>query len=192
MLYIFGDCHIENMHELNIETATNIKLIGVSGLWSSSLNSELLKEKILLLDRENYIIPVDQNIIMFLGHADIRNTKPIYEDIKVKVDKYVDLATKNLKPYFQNVYFAEPWPMWSDSHPDKLMAQDHFKKALAVAVRKYNSKVVITQKEMYSYIGKDGVLNSENVKEKNSHGMTWPDHYLEKVLNLIIAKSLTL
>jgi len=191
MLYVFGDCYVENMHGLNIKT-DNIHLIGVSGLWSSSLNLELLKEKIPLMDTDNYNIPIDQNIILFLGHADIRNTKPVYEDTEVKVDNYVKFATTYLKPYFQNVYFSEPWPMWSDSTSDRLIAEDHFKKALAVAVRKYNSKVVITQKEMYEYIGKDGVLNVENVKEKNSHGMTWPDKYLEKVLNLIIAKSLTL
>ena len=191
MLYIFGDCHVENMHDLNIKT-DNIHLIGVSGLWSSSLNLKLLKEKIPLMDTDNYNIPVDQNIIMFLGHADIRNTQPVYEEIEIKVDRYVELSTTFLKTYFNNIYFAEPWPMWSDSHVDKLMAEEYFKKALAVAVRKYNTKVVITQKEMYEYIGKDGVLNAENVKEKNSHGMTWPDKYLEKVLNLIIAKSLTL
>lgn len=190
MLYILGDCHVENMHDLNIKT-DNIKLIGISGLWSSSLNFELMS-KIPLVNTKEYAIPVDRNIILFLGHADIRNTRPVYEEIEIKVDNYVKFATTHLKPYFQNVYFAEPWPMWSDSIPDRLMSEDHFKKALHVAVEKYNSKVVITQKEMYEYIGKDGVLNAENVKEKNSHGMTWPDKYLEKVLNLIIAKSLTL
>ena len=190
MLYVFGDCHVEYMDDLNIKT-DNIKLIGTSGLWSSSLNLDKLK-KIPFVGTERYIIPVDQNIIFFLGHADIRNTKPVYEDIEVKVDNYVKFATTYLKPYFQNVYFSEPWPMWSDSTPDRLMSEDHFKKALAVAVKKYNSKIVITQKEMYEYIGKDGVLNAENVKEKNGPGMTWPDKYLEKVLNLIVAKSLTL
>ena len=82
--------------------------------------------------------------------------------------------------------------MWSDSPSDKLLAEDYFKKALLVAVKKYNTKIVITQKEMYEYLGKDGVPEAENVLEKNSHGYTWPDHYLEKVLNLIVAKSLTL
>ena len=190
MLYIFGDCHVENMQDLDIKT-DNIKLIGIRGLWSSSLNINELK-KIHFVGAKKYIIPVDQNIIFFLGHADIRNTKPIYEDIEVKVDKYVDVATRYLRPYFQNVYFAEPWPMWSDSHPDKILSEEYFKKALAVAVKKYNSKIVITQKEMYEYIGKDGVLNAENVLEKNGPGLTWPDNYLEKVLNLIVAKSLTL
>jgi len=191
MLYIFGDCHVENMHDLNIKT-DNIELIGIRGLWSSSLNEKLLKVNIPLMEMQNYNIPVDQNIIVFLGHADIRNTEPIYEDIKAKVDRYVELATKYLNPYFQNVYFAEPWPIWSDSHPDKLNAEDHFKKALAVAVQKYNTRIVITQKEMYECLGKNGVLSSENVIEKNGKGLTWPDKYLEKVLNLIIAKSLTL
>jgi hypothetical protein len=141
---------------------------------------------------ERYIIPVDQNIILFLGHADIRNTKSVYEDIEVKVDKYVEVATRCLRPYFQNVYFAEPWPIWSDSHPDKILAEEYFKKALGISVKKYNSRIVITQKEMYEHIGKDGVLNAENVLEKNGKGLTWPDKYLEKVLNLIIEKSLTL
>lgn len=190
MLYVFGDCHIEYMHDLNIKN-NNIKLIGISGLWSTSLNLNEL-EKIPFANTKNYTIPVDQNIIMFLGHADIRNTRPIYKDIEVKVDKYVEFATKYLKPYFQNVYFSEPWPMWSDSPSDKLLAEDYFKKALLVAVKKYNTKIVITQKEMYEYLGKDGVPEAENVLEKNSHGYTWPDHYLEKVLNLIVAKSLTL
>lgn len=190
MLYVFGDCHVESMHELNIKT-DNIKLIGISGLWSSLLNFESIS-KIPFANTKGYIIPVDQNIIMFLGHADIRNTKPIYEDIEIKVDRYVELATTYLNPYFQNVYFAEPWPIWSDSHPDKLNAEDHFKKALHVAVEKYNTKIVITQKEIYEYLGKDGVASEENVKEKNGRGLTWPDHYLEKVLNLIVAKSLTL
>ena len=112
MLYIFGDCHVENMHGLNIKT-DNIELIGIRGLWSSSLNGKLLKVNIPLMEMQNYNIPVDQNIIVFLGHADIRNTEPIYEDIKEKVDRYVELATKYLNPYFKNVYFAEPWPIWS-------------------------------------------------------------------------------
>lgn len=190
MLYVFGDCHIKYMHDLNIKN-NNIKLIGISGLWSSSLNLKQL-EKISFVGIKDYIIPVDQNIVLFLGHADIRNTQPIYEDIEVKVDRYVELATKYLNPYFQNVYFAEPWPMWSDSHPDKLMAEHYFKISLNKAVEKYKTKIIITQKEMYEYLGKDGVPQAENVLEKNSHGMTWPDHYLEKVLNLIVAKSLTL
>ena len=190
MLYIFGDCHVESMHDLNIKT-DNIKLIGIRGLWSSSLNINELK-KIQFVGAKKYIIPVDQNIIFFLGHADIRNTKPVYEEIEIKVDNYVAFATKYLRPYFRNVYFAEPWPIWSDSHPDKILAEEYFKKALHIAVEKYNTKIVITQKEVYQYIGKDGVPESENVKEKNGVGLTWPDHYLEKVLNLIIAKSLTL
>ena len=190
MLYVFGDCHVKSMHDLNIKN-NNVQLIGIRGLWSSSLNLRELG-KISFVNTKEYIIPVDQNIILFLGHADIRNTQPIYEDIEIRVDRYVYLATTYLNPYFQNVYFAEPWPIWSDSHPDKLNAEDHFKKALAVAVKKYNSKVVITQKEMYEYLGKDGVPEAENVLEKNSHGYTWPDHYLKKVLNLIVAKSLTL
>jgi len=72
------------------------------------------------------------------------------------------------------------------------LAEEYFKKALGVSVKKYNSRIVITQKEMYEHIGKNGVLSSENVIEKNGKGLTWPDKYLEKVLNLIIAKSLTL
>ena len=149
-------------------------------------------KKISFVGTKEYIIPVDQDIILFLGHADIRNTKPIYEDIEIKVDRYVELATTYLNPYFQNVYFAEPWPIWSDSHPDKLNAEDHFKKALHVAVEKYNTKIVITQKEIYEAIGKYAVTSEENVKEKHGKGLTWPDKYFEKVLNLIIAKSLTL
>jgi len=190
MLYILGDCHVENMHDLNIKT-DNIHLIGISGLWSSSLDFQSMS-KIPFVNTKEYIIPVDQNIILFLGHADIRNTKPIYEDIEVKVDKYVEIATRSLRPYFQNVYFAEPWPIWSDCHPDKILAEEYFKKALGVSVKKYNSRIVITQKEMYEHIGKNGVLSSENVIEKNGKGLTWPDKYLEKVLNLIIEKSLTL
>ena len=190
MLYVFGDCHVESMDNLK-KNIDNIKLIGCEGLWSSSLNLKEL-EKISFVGIKEYIIPVDQNIIMFLGHADIRNTQPLYKDIEMKVDQYVELSIKWLKPYFQNVYFAEPWPIWSDSHPDKLNSEDHFKKALAVAVQKYNTRIVITQKEMYEYLGKNGVLSSENVIEKNGKGLTWPDKYLEKVLNLIIAKSLTL
>jgi hypothetical protein len=92
----------------------------------------------------------------------------------------------------QNVYFAEPWPIWSDSDLDKLNAEDHFKKALAVAVQKYNTRIVITQKEIYEAIGKYAVNSEENVKEKHGGGLTWPDEYFEKVLNLIIEKSLTL
>lgn len=190
MLYIFGDCHVESMHDLNIKT-NNVELIGINGLWSSSLNLNELR-KIPFVNTKEYIIPVDQNIIMFLGHADIRNTRPVYKDIEVKVDKYVDVATRYLRPYFNNVYFAEPWPIWSDSHPDKLNAEDHFKKALHVAVEKYNTKIVITQKEIYEAIGKYAVTSEENVKEKNALGLTWPDEYFEKVLNLIIKKSLTL
>jgi hypothetical protein len=190
MLYVFGDCHVESMHDLNIKT-DSVELIGISGLWSSSLNLNEL-EKISFVGTKEYIIPVDQDIIMFLGHADIRNTKPVYEDIKVKVDKYVDLATRHLRPYFQNVYFAEPWPIWSDSHTDKILAEDYFKKALHVAVEKYNTKIVITQKEIYEAIGKYAVTSEENVKEKHGEGLTWPDEYFEKVLNLILAKSLTL
>jgi len=190
MLYVFGDCHIEYMHDLNIKN-NNIKLIGKGGLWSSPLNLQELGKISFVITKE-YIIPVDQNIIMFLGHVDIRNTQTIYKDIEMKVDQYVELAIKCLKPYFQNIYFAEPWPIWSDSHPDKLMAEEYFKKALGVATKKYNTKIVITQKEIYEYIGKDGVPEHENVLEKSSHGMTWPDHYLEKVLNLIVANSLTL
>lgn len=190
MLYVFGDCHVESMDDLK-KNINGVKLIGREGLWSSSLN---LKElgKISFVNTKEYIIPVDQNIIMFLGHADIRNTQPLYKDIEMKVDQYVKLSIKWLKPYFKNIYFAEPWPIWSDSHPDKIMAEDYFKKALAVAVEKYNTKIVITQKEIYEYIGKDGVPEHENVLEKNGHGLTWPDKYFEKVLNLIVAKSLTL
>jgi hypothetical protein len=190
MLYIFGDCHVESMHDLNIKT-DNIKLIGMNGLWSSSFNFESIS-KILFANTKGYIIPVDQNIIMFLGHADIRNTQPIYEDIEMKVDRYVDVATRSLRPYFKNVYFAEPWPIWSDCHPDKLNAEEYFKKALHVAVEKYNTKIVITQKEIYEAIGKYAVTSEENVKEKHGVGLTWPDKYFEKVLNLIIEKSLTL
>lgn len=191
MLYVFGDCHVQSIMLLK-KINTNIKLIGISGLWSSSLNEVTLKENIDFLKIKDYVIPVDQNIILFLGHADIRNTKPIYEDIKVKVDKYVDVATRHLRPYFQNVYFAEPWPMWSDSHPDKILAEEYFKKALAVAVKKYNTKIVISQKEIYEAIGKYAVTSEENVKEKSGKGLTWPDKYFEKVLNLIVKKSLTL
>jgi hypothetical protein len=190
MLYVFGDCHVESMNDLDVKN-NNIKLIGVSGLWSSSLSLQHLG-KISFVDTKDYVIPVDQNIILFLGHADIRNTKPVYKDIEVKVDKYVDVAKRSLRPYFQNVYFAEPWPIWSDCHPDKILAEEYFKKALHIAVEKYNTKIVITQKEIYQYIGKDGVPESENVKEKHGKGLTWPDKYFEKVLNLIVKKSLTL
>jgi ADP-heptose:LPS heptosyltransferase len=170
---------------------SGVKLIGCEGLWSSSLDLNELK-KILPINTKKYDIGPKRDIVLFLGHADIRNTKPIYEEIEAKVDKYVELATKYLNPYFQNVYFAEPWPMWSDSHPDKLNAEDHFKKALAVAVQKYNTRIVITQKEIYEAIGKYAVTSEENVKEKHGKGLTWPDEYFEKVLNLIIEKSLTL
>ena len=190
MLYVFGDCHVESMHDLK-KNINDIKLIGISGLWSSSLSLTHLG-KISFVNTKDYVIPVDQDIIMFLGHADIRNTRPIYENIIAKVDNYVKFATTYLKPYFQNVYFAEPWPIWSDSHPDKILAEEYFKKALHVAVEKYNTKIVITQKEIYEYLGKDGVPKAENVVEKNGHGYTWSDHYFEKVLNLIVAKSLTL
>jgi len=190
MLYVFGDCHVRSMDDLK-KNIDNVKLIGCEGLWSSSLNLKEL-EKISFVGIKEYIIPVDQDIVLFLGHADIRNTKPIYEDIEVRVDRYVELATKYLNPYFQNVYFAEPWPIWSDSHPDKLNAEDHFKKALAVSVQKYNTRIVITQKEIYEAIGKYAVTSEENVKEKHGEGLTWPDEYFEKVLNLIIKKSLTL
>jgi len=190
MLYVFGDCHVESMDNLK-KNIDNVKLIGCEGLWSSSLNLKKLG-KISFVNTKGYNIPVDQNIILFLGHADIRNTKPIYKDIEMKVDQYVKLSIKWLKPYFQNVYFAEPWPIWSDSHPDKLNTEDHFKKALAVAVQKYNTKIVITQKEIYEAIGKYAVTSEENVKEKHGEGLTWPDKYFEKVLNLIIEKSLTL
>jgi hypothetical protein len=169
----------------------NVKLIGCEGLWSSSLDLNELK-KILPLNTKKYDIRPKRDIVLFLGHADIRNTKPIYEDIEAKVDKYVDLATKYLNPYFQNVYFAEPWPIWSDSHPDKLMAEHYFKIALNKAVEKYKTRIVITQKEIYEAIGKDAVASEENVKEKHGKGLTWPDKYFEKVLNLIIEKSLTL
>jgi hypothetical protein len=167
---------------------SGIKLIGCEGLWSSSLNLKEL-EKILPVNTKKYAIQPERDIVLFLGHADIRNTQPLYKDIEEKVDKYVIFAITHLKPYFQNVYFAEPWPMWSDSHPDKLMAEDYFKKALAVAVEKYNTRIVITQKEIYEYMGKDGVTSEENVKEKHGKGLTWPDEYFEKVLNLIIEKS---
>lgn len=190
MLYVFGDCHVKSMDDLK-KNINDVKLIGREGLWSSSLNLRELG-KISFVNTKEYIIPVDQNIIMFLGHADIRNTRPIYKDIEIKVDQYVEFATRCLKPYFQNIYFAEPWPIWSDSYSDKLIAEEYFKKALGVATKKYNTKIVITQKEIYEYIGKDGVPSHENVLEKNSHGLTWPDKYFEKVLNLIVAKSLTL
>ena len=190
MLYVFGDCHVKSMDDLK-KDLNSIKLIGCEGLWSSSLNLKEL-EKISFVGIKEYIIPVDQDIVLFLGHADIRNTQPIYEDIEVKVDRYVELATKYLNPYFQNVYFAEPWPIWSDSHPDKLMAEHYFKIALNKAVEKYKTKIIITQKEIYESIGKYAVSSEENVKEKNGNGLGWPDKYFEKVLNLIIKKSLTL
>ena len=190
MLYVFGDCYVEIMHDLK-KSLDGIELIGVRGLWSSSLNSNEL-EKIPFVNTKNYVIPVDQNIILFLGHADIRDIGPIYVDIEKNVDSYVKFATTYLKPYFQNVYFAEPWPIWSDCPRKKLLSESYFKKALHLAAEKYNTKVVITQEEIYEYIGKNGVPQAENVPEKNSNGMTWPDEYFEKVLNLIVSKSLTL
>ena len=190
MLYVFGDCHVEIMDQLKKDFNT-VNLIGVSGLWSSSLSLKELA-KVSFKNKKESSISVDRNIMLFLGHADIRNTRPVYEEIEIKVDNYVAFATKYLRPYFQNVYFAEPWPIWSDSHPDKILAEDHFKKALHVAVEKYNTKIILTQKEIYECIGKDGVTSEENVKEKNGRGLTWPDKYFEKVLNLIVQKSLTL
>jgi hypothetical protein len=190
MLYVFGDCHIEMMHDLK-KPLDNIELIGVRGLWSTSLNLNELG-KIKFANTKNYIIPVDQDIVFFLGHADIRNIRPIYADIKANVESYVKFATTYSKPYFQNVYFAEPWPIWSDCPEDKLMAEDYFKKALHEVVEKYNTKVIITQKEIYESIGKSGVSSFENVPEKDTTGLTWPDEYVEKVLNLIVQKSLTL
>ena len=103
MLYVFGDCHVKSMDDLK-KNINDVELIGCEGLWSSSLNLTELK-KISFVGTKEYIIPVDQDIILFLGHADIRNTKPIYEDIEIKVDRYVELATTYLNPYFQNVYF---------------------------------------------------------------------------------------
>lgn len=190
MLYVFGDCHVKSMDDLK-KDLNSVKLIGRDGLWSSSLNLNELG-KISFVNTKVYTLPVDRNIVLFLGHADIRNTQPIYNDIEEKVDKYVEFATTYLKSYFQNIYFAEPWPMWSDSHPDKLMAEHYFKIALSKAVEKYKTKIIITQKEIYEAIGKDAVTSEENVEEKNGKGLTWPDEYFEKVLNLIIAKSLTL
>lgn len=181
MLYVFGDCHVKKMHELNIKN-NNIKLIGIEGFWAQSIGYRDLKEFF-------FTSSVDKNIILFFGHADVRQTQPIYEDIKEKVDKYVKITTKYLKPHFQNVYFAEPWPLWSDSHIDRLTAENYFKMALSESVEKYNTKVVITQKEIYKAIGKESVSSEETVFDYKG-GRNWPNEYFEKVLNLIFQKAI--
>ena len=50
MLHVFGDCHVESMDKLKKDLNT-VNLIGVSGLWSSSLSLKELA-KVLEMSKE--------------------------------------------------------------------------------------------------------------------------------------------
>ena len=191
MLYIVGDCYIRDLGEAGY-IPDNIIFDGYSGVGIQQRNAleDILAKYADQLDTNK---AVNQKILLCFGHVDVRDTSCNKEDILELTDYYIRTSISTLGKHFSKIYFAEPFAMYADTkRKERIEFEILLIEALKKSAEKYNVKIVLSQKEVYEAIGKDAILRSDAVKEKNNINYMWPEDFQVKTLDLILKKALTL
>ena len=191
MFYVVGDCYIKDIGSVG-QSPDNIIFKGYPGI---GVQQRKYFEAILAecIDQSNTNKAVNQNIIRWFGHVDIRDTVCNENDVLELTDYYISTSIRILGGTFKKIYFAEPFAMYSDSkRKSTLEFEIIFLESLKKSAKKYNVDILFSQKDIYKAIGKDGILRSEAVREENNIGWMWPKEYQKNILDLILKKVLTL